>query len=875
MNSFIYYRTSSFKKRIILFRLAIILISLYAFSIPVSSQGLRFYSNNELIANRTSYEVFHNKAPVFQDYLSMSFDISILDPGSFGFIFHLVDEENGTYYNLTHTSSNPETSVLKLNFSNQTNLLEISVPKSKLGSGQWNNLSVVFDAFNNNITITFLGETYSVNKSIDEFILDASVFFGKYGRYIDLPDMAIRNLTLADNHQTFRFIFNEIDGSDVHAENGNTYGRVENPYWLINDSYYWKHIGGFKASKPGAVSFDEVNQQFILVTSDSITTLNPQNGELITTKLAESPPLTFNLGMSFWDNENNEWILYELNNTLPNPNTVASFDLESQSWRILSNDHVNNIRHHHVGFFDSQTKDYMIFGGYGNAEYLNEFNALQLNQNGNWQNIEFSGDNITPRFFSGLIRLNDDELILFGGAGNPTGDQSLGKIYYTDCYLINPEERVIKKLWDIKDFEKPMVSVRDMILSPDSTHFYTLYYPEYIPNTYLKLYKFSIEDGSYEVLGDSLPMNSERIETNANLYLNPVTEQIYCVTQEFAPDGSSQVMIYSISYPPVSGADFFKEHNEIAVFTSTRNILLFIVLPVALGIILFLLFYRRITHARQKRKQIKKMAQQENTHEQSVEKIKKNAVYLFGEFTAYDAKGNDISHLFSPKIKQLFFLILFKSKSGGVSSYEIYDALWPDKPKDKAKNTKGVTLNLLRKILVDFDGIELHYENKNLAISSDEAFYCDYLEFLSILEKMKQETVIDDKSIKRLAGIVSNGSFMACTDYEYFDQFKQIAEDEILSILPQHIELSFKNEDFLLTISLSKIMLKIDPTHEVSFHFLIASYANIDLPEKARKRYNVFSLNYKKETDNEFPYTFKELYDSRSLKIIREHSTFY
>jgi len=471
--------------------------------------------------------------------------------------------------------------------------------------------------------------------------------------------------------------------------------------------------------------------------------------------------------------------------------------------------------------------------------------------------------------------LNEDELILFGGAGNPTGDQSLGKIYYTDSYLINIREKTTQKLWEIKDFEKPMVSARDMILSPDSTHFYTLYYPEYIPNTYLKLYKFSIKDGSYEVLGDSLPMNSERIETNANLYLNRATEQIFCVTQEFAPDGSSKVKIYSISYPPVSGAEFFKEHNTGNIFTSTRNILLFVVLPIVLLIILFLILYKRIADARQKKKQIKKMIQQENTPETTEVRSNKNAVQLFGEFTAYDAKGNDISHLFSPKIKQLFFLILFKSKTGGVSSYEIYDALWPDKPKDKAKNTKGVTLNQLRKILVDFEGIDLHYENKNLAISFTDAFYCDYIEFLSILEKMKQESVIDDESIKKLAGIVSTGSFLACTDYEYFDQFKQMTEDEILNILPQHIELSFKNEDYHLTISLCKIMLKIDPTHETSFHYLIASYANIDLPEKARKRYNAFSLNYKKETDNEFPYSFKELYDSKSLKIIKEHSTFY
>ena len=39
--------------------------------------------------------------------------------------------------------------------------------------------------------------------------------------------------------------------------------------------------------------------------------------------------------------------------------------------------------------------------------------------------------------------------------------------------------------------------------------------------------------------------------------------------------------------------------------------------------------------------------------------IKANSTYLFGSFRMYDRNKKDISYLFSPKIRQLFLLLLF------------------------------------------------------------------------------------------------------------------------------------------------------------------------------------------------------------------------
>ena len=90
-----------------------------------------------------------------------------------------------------------------------------------------------------------------------------------------------------------------------------------------------------------------------------------------------------------------------------------------------------------------------------------------------------------------------------------------------------------------------------------------------------------------------------------------------------------------------------------------------------------------------------------------------NAIYLLGNFQVIDKNGKDITVLFSSKVKQLFLIIFIHSvqKKQGISSSFIYGTLWPDKEQSNAKNLKGVTLNKLRKLLGDLDGISLVYQD--------------------------------------------------------------------------------------------------------------------------------------------------------------------
>ena len=55
-----------------------------------------------------------------------------------------------------------------------------------------------------------------------------------------------------------------------------------------------------------------------------------------------------------------------------------------------------------------------------------------------------------------------------------------------------------------------------------------------------------------KALGDSIPMRSEEIMTNANLYYNSLTHEYYCTTTEFDKKGHTVIRTYVLSAPPVS-----------------------------------------------------------------------------------------------------------------------------------------------------------------------------------------------------------------------------------------------------------------------------------------------------------------------------------
>jgi two-component SAPR family response regulator len=821
------------------------------------SQGIRFNSSESSIVERTSYNVFVHDQPKFSGNFIVEFDLSIIDSKIFGYVFNIKDKDNPISYSLAYIDNTGGSGELRLNLDGVKKLLSVPIEKELIGSRKWIKIVLSFNSISKEITLTVNNKRFSSIENEFNNKIIPEIYFGKHGSVIDVPLMAIKDLIITNKNKKTLFNFNESNGKDVYDSNGDIFGEVDHPNWLITESYNWKLVSNKNFDKVTSITFDENNNRFIYQNTDTLSFYDHTNSKSTFYSFKNKLSVPMRLGTSFLDPNENKLYVYELSDVLGGKSTIGSINLNTpEYWTKNSSLKLSQQRHHHNGFFDPKSNSYLIFGGYGNQRFTNAFNSYDI-KNDKWESVTFTGDIISPRFFAGMTEIGNQNLLLFGGQGNETGEQSIGKTYYYDCYKINLRTKNIKKLWDVKQENTKMVSARNMVLSKDSTSFYTIGYSEYNPSTFLQLYNYSIKDGSYKVFGDSIPMISEKIRTNANLYLNKTTNQFFCVTQEFEDDGSNKINIYSLNGQPVSKDNIYVAEKK----SSSIIVIIIIIILLMSGVLYFLKYLNRIRKHKKDEFQVQIQKILKPNNKSKTNDIKANSTYLFGVFRIISKNKKDISYLFSPKLKQLFLLLLFSSKQkdlSGLTSERIHSTIWPDSSPQKAKNLKNVTISQLRNILKDIDGLELIYSNSRYYMELGNEFYCDYFNFSSLLGSLSDD-LTDYNYLSELTNLISPGKFLLSINNECFDKIKKDFEYEVLNIIPNQLKRLYTKKEYTTIIALTEILFSIDSLNENAFYYRIHTLNSMGLTLKAKKQFNDYIIRYNKIMGDNFPSTFKDI----------------
>ncbi len=816
------------RRQYILFLLAFLAITHY----DARCQGLKFKGNSYLIQERTSYSVFDTSAPVFKDSLSINFDIQCDTLQQVGYLFRIKTQVQDLTFNLTYDSQGKDI-VYQLNLEGKNRLMTLAVPKED--NNHWSKLKLHFDLING--LISFSIDNYSqIHKLKLPQSLETKVLFGCSDYFIDIPSFSIRNLTISGKNSKFEYPLNEHTGSIVYPRTGNIRGHINNPIWLINDAYYWKYVSQQSSRKAAGFNFDPIKQSLYYFNKDSLIFYNMANGKIRTIKYNDECPVDFRLGDNFLNPANNSMIVYETYKTLSKDIMMAEYSFDSNTWSVISKEKLPTERHHHGRFFDKKNNRLIIFGGFGNLLYTNDFYGFDLNRK-TWSKLHFKGDIIHPRYFLSMGYLESTNcLYIFGGMGNESGEYNVGRKYFYDLYKVDLNTYTIKKLWEIDWKNEDMVPVKSMIIDEEKQTFTTFCYPEHYSNTFLKLYEFSLLDGKYSTLGDSIPIRSEKIGTNAQLFLDKKADKLYAVVQEFDNDDiASKFKLYTLSYPPVS----FDSLQMTPPSGKSNKLFLYIIPIVIIAIILVFTIYWR-GHRKEKVKNhpvLNHLEESLNLPKQEITNTP-NSIFLFGKFSIINKFGKEIEYMFSTRLKHSFLLILQKSANGGITSKELTDTLWDDRNNKKAKNIRGVTINGLRKILEELDGISLIYEKSTYRIEVNERCYCDYLSFLSLLNKNKDNTT---EFIK----ILSNGEFLKNNDEPLFDAWKAVVEDKLELELQLTLKNSYEKKNYQTVATLAKIILDVYPLSDYALSSFIKASIKLNKEKQAEERYIKFTNTYK------------------------------
>lgn len=814
-----------------------------------SPGGLKFHGSEQPINQRTSFNVFGDKDITFSGAFDIEFSLSLYPASEFGYILRVKNKQSNRIYNLFYDGQGNQLT-FKLNEEGKSNLIVANVDKSALPNMHWFTMRISFDLENDSIKLTINEKTFSAGNQQLPNTYDPIILFGRSDHIIDVPSFAIRGLSVG-KAERFSFTLNESKGNVVHDQSGEAFGSVSNPEWLVNDSYHWRHKTSFYSPSVAGANYNPEKKEIYYFNNDTLRVYNVISGNIDIKVFPEKCPVELILGTNFIDPGNNRLYSYEAYNEEYVGPTIARLDLDTYEWTAESSEQLPSPLHHHASYFDSVTSRFTLFGGFGRMRYSKDFFTYDLNKQ-DWVTMEEpKGDFLSPRYFCSMGYLKkNNSIYIFGGMGNESGEQTVGRQYYYDLHKIDLNTNEITKLWEIEWKQNNMVPVRGMVILNDSS-FYTLCYPEHFSESLLQLYRFSMTDGRYEILGDSIPIRSDKIATNANLYYDNSLNNLYAVVQEFDDDISSSVHIYSLSFPPITASQLASYSPDKRKY-SLALILLISGLTIGVGYFL----YRKFTHTDVKLDQRAQGLEEADVEiVPSVSPVRPNAIYLFGEFTVRDRKNRDVTYMFSAQLKQIFCLILqYTTTEGGISSQRLSNILWPDKPPDKVKNSRGVTINHLRKVLSELDGIELVHEKGNFKLDQTDAFYCDYTRCVEIISAHETARHRDE-----LVEILSRGKFLQLSDHPLFDAFKEELEKKLEPALLLEVEKSYQAELYKSTIILAEGIFNIDPLNDAALSFQVKAMQKLKKEDDARIRYKGFAIEYKKAMGTDYARAYKDL----------------
>ena len=816
--------------------------------------GLLFNSQNVANESRTSLNLTSGEKISFGRKLTLEFEISFERINYYGYILR-VNSSNLSAELLYLQFQNKDTSYLQLVLNKKAFEKKIGFPKNILTRNNWFNVKLVFDRSNSHCILSVNNHAPVESKLNFKSAKEADLIFGAISLDSnpngEVPNMRIRNVKLfgeKDNLLHF-WKLNEIAGSKAKDSVSNLDASASNPNWMINNRYKFRsltRVGPFPKSsvEEGVPVIYEPNKNRIVFVSKDFG-YNFYTNSRFTEKEIYKTPLKHQDNVAVFDNKNKQLYAYYRGR-----GNVSVYNENLKSWSKVdtSGEHDGNY-YFHNSFINPLNGDLCIIGGYGWYTFKNTLQKYDFTSK-EWIQIKTKGDFLIPRLAAAICNKNEKgDFFIFGGLGNQSGKQEEATLALNDLYLLSMKDTTIKRIGEIKNAPTNFIAFPQMYYDSLANQLYLMGNTKYgSKNVYKRIYRYDLKTNAFEPVSDSLHC-SENI-TLPLIYDN-VNRELFAFERVEKNADSFYVYIGSVIYPPITEQEFVKlqkSESSLNVFTARNNLILVLFIFVSGGGIYF--------YNRKKKTKSNLPATQSSKKQFQQEAANVNSIYLFGDFHVTDRAGKNITREFTPKLKQLFLLLLMKSYNGmirGISTEALTTYLWPELGTDQAKNNRNVSFNKLRSILSKLDGVEISNEKNIWGVSFSEKIYCDYKEFRSIIGS---EYLLIDK-IDMLKEILSRGELLGGTNFEWFDGQKARLVEETISKLKQ---ISFNCEiNSQSKLCVADSILFLDSVSEGGLSLKVRALIEIGERNLAKKTYDLFKKEYFRLYAEEFPKSFAEI----------------
>jgi two-component SAPR family response regulator len=500
--------------------------------------------------------------------------------------------------------------------------------------------------------------------------------------------------------------------------------------------------------------------------------------------------------------------------------------------------HLKN--HQHTSYW-SNDHAITIFAGYSDFTYFNDFNTFDFLTN-TWHPVKMVGDTIYPRTETAIVK--DEEaniLYVYSGFGNEKGKQVYGGRIFKDLYSVDLSNKHVKKLMDLENLDLGFLPKGGLIFNKDKTILYTLM-GEASDESYLRLYQINLANKTVVPVSDTIPFYFGRMESNVYLFKDDLARYLYCICRECKNTAKSLISIYRIKFPP---SGLIEPAKAVLPYYLYFIIPASLLLIGGLGIGFYFLTKKRT-----------KLRKEDEKKSELILRKNENAIWFLGEFKLFNPKGRDITYLLPKKSKELFLLVFFETiNSEGISTNDLSETLWPGMDKIHQKNNRGVTVNGVRKVLEEFQGIKLNNVNNLWKMLCEGDCYIDILEVKKLLKDKDYLTKPD-----YFISLVSCGDIPHSLQFEWLDKIKANYESEILSCLYELCGNFLSKEDYLACLDTSGLIHeKYDQLDEIALSFKLTTLNKMKGYSKAKNEFELFRKRYLATYSENYKRTLEEI----------------
>ncbi|WP_057936341.1 kelch repeat-containing protein [Algoriphagus resistens] len=816
------------------------------------NSGLYFYSHEVIQDKRTSLNLTPDSPLRVNGELNFQFDVQFRDgDGFYGYIFKMLANDNIPIDLVSNLASETENFWLVVG-----NKVVASFYWEDLGGevyNKWVKINLAYQPENNTITLSINDIQHTTAPLDIDTIKSLRIVFGAstVSKMLntDVCPMTLKDVKIEVGKKMIRHWELKKHGENkvadlVHQD----IATLSYPKWEIDEHLKWKKSGEYILPNTLGITGTPNSDSIFILGQSSLLLYTPEDSKIKELTYTSGNPYPCLENNFVYDPISKEIISYSFDTAV-----VNRFDLQDLSWQYAPDTCPEPDLWHHSNLFLPKESEIVAFSGYGHYSYKSHLNRLKIGTE-SWDSINFS-ESIPPRYLTATGRLDENNLLVFGGYGSQSGKQGINSQHYYDLYSLNLQDNSVTKLKEMKSDLHPFTPIADLISLDIGKSFVTLVYNNVNFNTYLKIAEFGISENYQKIYQDSIPYNFLDTRSWASMYYQTGKAKLIAVTRV-----DSLIQFYQIAYPPLTLDEAiqreFKRKNNLLIIGLTVSIIGLAILMLLIGT------KNRKSPASddQVPAQAEKVqAMEENTLTEIPAKLP--AVYLMGGFQIFNSQGENQTGQFTPTLKALFLLIylatIFDKK--GISSDKLTELLWSDKSTTKARNNRNVNLSKIRLVLEKVSpSIQLTHTNSYWKIEHSKEFFSDLQFCITQIEKLKHKDSLSIQEIKELLSYTANGVICPSIQTDWMDPYKNNFSSKVLesmSILFDQLE------DETLLSEVADTVLKFDPLNEEALKVKCATLFKMGKKSLALSAYKNFCKDYHLLLDQAYEVDFQDLVD--------------